>query len=306
MATSRYITNIIPTVAPRLPSAPNQYDPQFIEQLSNIIRIYFNAVDTTFTGILGDTQIVANSFGAQNTNKPGMVYLASPNGQFHEDGTTTLSSGISNNSTTPISVASTTGFPSSGYILIGTELIQYTAITSTTFEGVITRGVLGTTQSSHNAGDVISAAQGVASPTTVGLVRFNGTDSSNGIAISSTDPTRIVFNYSAVYNIQVSVQLLSYDGTIDNVVVWFRQNGVDIPYTASVQSIPTIHAGKPGAAILSFNILQQVYATDYIQVAWASDTGNTVVATYPAGTNPVHPVSPGVILTATFVSRTPS
>jgi hypothetical protein len=53
---------------------------------------------------------------------------------------------------------------------------------------------------------------------------------------------------------------------------------------------------------MTYNIFQQVEADDYIQVEWTSNTGNTIVATYPAGTSPVHPVSPAIILTAQFVS----
>ena len=145
--TTKYITNIVPTIAPRLPSAPGDYTSQFIEQYSNVLRIYFNGIDTTFGGILGDTQTVAGSTGAQIVNKPGMLYLAAPYAAFHQDGTTTTTANITNVSTTPIPVVSTTGFPSSGYVLIGTELIQYTSTTSTTFAGTITRGALGTTAS---------------------------------------------------------------------------------------------------------------------------------------------------------------
>mgnify|MGYP003349843360 CR=1 FL=1 len=76
--TNKYITNIVPTVAPRLPAAPSDYTAKFIEQYSNILRIYFNGIDTTFGGILGDTQTVAGSAGSQIVNKPGMVYLAAP------------------------------------------------------------------------------------------------------------------------------------------------------------------------------------------------------------------------------------
>jgi len=43
-------------------------------------------------------------------------------------------------------------------------------------------------------------------------------------------------------------------------------------------------------------------ANDYIQLMMASDSGDTVTGTYPPGTAPVHPVSPAIILTATFVS----
>lgn len=71
MATSRFITNLIPTVAPRLPAAPVEYDARFIEQYSNILRLYFNGVDTAFGGLLGSP---ANNSGL----RPGGSYLNFP------------------------------------------------------------------------------------------------------------------------------------------------------------------------------------------------------------------------------------
>jgi hypothetical protein len=69
--TSKFLTNIIPTVAPRLPAAPSQYNPQFFEQYSNILRLYFNGIDTTFGGLLGQPQ-------AKTPLHPGGVYLNFP------------------------------------------------------------------------------------------------------------------------------------------------------------------------------------------------------------------------------------
>jgi hypothetical protein len=77
---------------------------------------------------------------------------------------------------------------------------------------------------------------------------------------------------------------------------------VDIPYTSGIVSVPSKHAGGLGAAIVSWNLVVSINAKDNIQLMMASNTGNTVAATYPPGTAPVHPASPSVILTATFVS----
>lgn len=71
MATSRSITNIVPTIAPRLPAATMEYDHRFIEQYSNILRLYFNGIDTTFGGLLGSP---ANGSGLH----PGGAYLNFP------------------------------------------------------------------------------------------------------------------------------------------------------------------------------------------------------------------------------------
>ena len=69
--TPRQITNILPTIAPRLPSATTQYEQQFQDQYSNVLRLYFNGIDTTFGGLLGNTNT------GQGTH-PGMAYLAAP------------------------------------------------------------------------------------------------------------------------------------------------------------------------------------------------------------------------------------
>jgi len=44
-----------PVVQPRLPAAPNEYDAQFIEQYSNILRLYFNQIDGLTGSLLGES-----------------------------------------------------------------------------------------------------------------------------------------------------------------------------------------------------------------------------------------------------------
>jgi hypothetical protein len=99
------------------------------------------------------------------------------------------------------------------------------------------------------------------------------------------------------------VQLLSFDNAVDNVTLWFEKNGTAIPYSAGIGTIPArISASKPATAIISWNIIIPIDTNDYIQLYFASDSGNTLAVTYPPGVAPVHPISPSVILTATFTS----
>jgi hypothetical protein len=44
-----------PVVSPRLPAAPTEYDAQFIEQYSNILRLYFNQLDSLTGALLGES-----------------------------------------------------------------------------------------------------------------------------------------------------------------------------------------------------------------------------------------------------------
>jgi hypothetical protein len=73
-------------------------------------------------------------------------------GQF----TSTLSSGI-NASVTSLTMASSTSFPSSGTVQIGSELITYTGNSGGTLSG-LTRGATGTTAATHSSGATVTDA----------------------------------------------------------------------------------------------------------------------------------------------------
>ncbi len=276
-----------PPKAPNLLVAPVDYRQQYVDQLNNALRLYFNQIDNGMASLLSPS---------------GGGLLQFPNGAFHQNGYTTLTNAIPNSSSTAtIVVGSTAGFASAGAILIESELITYTGKTATTFTG-ITRSQYGSSGSSHSAGVYVSEAQGVASASTALEIPFDTTDTSNEVALDPADNTKIVFAVAGYYNVQFSVQLLNCTSSVDNVTLWFRKNTVDISETAGIVSVPSKHAGGLGAAIVSWNLVVGVNADDNIQLMMASNTGNTVAATYPPGTAPVHPSSPSVILTATFVS----
>jgi hypothetical protein len=44
---------LIPPRAPNLPLAPGQYEPNYLEKLTNALRLYFNTIDNGFNAILG-------------------------------------------------------------------------------------------------------------------------------------------------------------------------------------------------------------------------------------------------------------
>ena len=54
MATTQIINRYRPVVAPRLPSAPPEYNAQYQEQFMNILRLYFNQLDNLTGTLIGD------------------------------------------------------------------------------------------------------------------------------------------------------------------------------------------------------------------------------------------------------------
>ena len=73
MATT-VINRYRPVVQPRLPAAPVEYNAQFIEQYSNILRLYFHQLDNLTSVLLGET---------------GGRYIRFPYGAFHDTTTQT-------------------------------------------------------------------------------------------------------------------------------------------------------------------------------------------------------------------------
>jgi hypothetical protein len=277
--------------APSLPLATKEYSPQYIDQLNNVLRLYFNRLDNLLA------QLVTSSAGAG---------VRLPYGAFHQDGYTTLTNTIPNSgSTATIVVGSTVGFASAGTILIQKELISYTGKTTTTFTG-ITRSQYGSSGASHAAGVYVTEVQAVPSSTTALAIPFDTTDHSNEVSLDPADNTKVVFAAAGYYNVQFSIQLLNAKSSIDNVTLWFRQNTVDIPYSAGVETVPLGPGTTLGASLVAWNLVLPVNAGDNIQLMMASESGDTVAGTYPPGTAPVHPAAPSVILTATFVSALPT
>ena len=90
-------------------------------------------------------------------------YIADNVEQEDEIDTTTLDGTLTDSATT-VTVASTSGFDSSGTLFIENEQITYTGTTSTTFTGA-TRGANSTTAAAHSSGTQVAQFSGGGIPT---------------------------------------------------------------------------------------------------------------------------------------------
>ena len=94
---------------------------------------------------------------------------------------TTLALGI-NDGATSITLASVTGYPDKGIIVIGSEEIKYTGITSNTLTGCV-RGHRGTTAGTHNTNASVKLLERktitLGGSKTVDIEQFHGADSAN-------------------------------------------------------------------------------------------------------------------------------
>jgi hypothetical protein len=120
------------------------------------VSVTANASDTGNGGssVVGEYQINVGL----NTTVGGTGWGAGSYGgaSGHTPAATTLSANITAGAAT-IPLTSTAGFPTSGYVVINGEIIQYTGVSSPNLTGA-TRGLFGTTASTHSSGDTVTEA----------------------------------------------------------------------------------------------------------------------------------------------------
>jgi hypothetical protein len=279
-----------PSKAPNLPIAPVEYSQQYVDQLLNALRLYFAQVDNLAFGL---------------TQNNGGAYLSVPYAGFHFNTQHVLQSTMTSTSTTPITLDTTAGYTAPGAILIGTEIITYTTVTPTILDGTITRGAYGTNKAAHAIGDAVTSVQATVALTRTPVL-FNVTDYSNGVfLVSSPASSAMTTTIAGIYDIQFSFQFSNPDTAADNVTIWYVVNGVDIPATAGVVAVPSSHGGFSGQTIAGWNGLVSLNLGDVFEIYWSTESGNSVLTSYPIGTVPIHPASPAAIITFAFISAIP-
>ena len=142
------------------------------------------------------------------------------------------------------------------------------------------------------------------STTTAYAITLNSTSSNNGVTIENS--SEVTFAYQGIYNIQFSLQLSNDTNATQDIDIWFRKNGVDIPNSNSRFGLsPRKSAGDPYHVIGSLNFVDSFAANDYVQLYWRTSNTAAYIEYYTASSSPTRPAIPSVILTTTFVSSIP-
>jgi hypothetical protein len=142
-----------------------------------------------------------------------------------------------------------------------------------------------------------------ATANTATLMTLNTTDFSNEVSISSS---KITVVNSGIYNLQFSVQFQNTDTAFQDVYIWLKQNGVDVPGSTGFVSIPNRHAGTDGHAIVGWNYFLSMAASDYVEIYWSIPTTDVSIQHIAASGSPTKPATQSVVATLSFVSRLPS
>jgi hypothetical protein len=130
----------------------------------------------------------------------------------------------------------------------------------------------------------------------VNLFRYNSVVSEFQVT-RGTPTSKIYVNNTGVYNFQFSAQIDKTVAGVDQMWIWPRINGVNVPDSATKINIQ----GNAEAEVAAWNFLLVMQAGDYFELAWQSPEDKMIILAEPAASN--YPGIPSIILTVTWVSN---
>ena len=137
---------------------------------------------------------------------------------------------------------------------------------------------------------------------TATLMTLNTTDFANGVSIATS---KITVATAGIYNLQFSTQFANTNSNVQDVYIWLRQNGVDIPGSTGFVSIPGSHGGTDGHSIVGWNYFLSMTAGQYIEIYWSVPNADVSIQHLAASGTPTKPSTQSVVATMTFVSALP-
>jgi hypothetical protein len=150
-----------------------------------------------------------------------------------------------------------------------------------------------------------STDQTAASTTTAYPVTFNTTDFANGVTMVSS--SRMTVADSGIFNIQFSLQFKNTTNDGQDVDVWFRKNGTNVPASNSRFHPPARKgSGDPSHIIAALNFFINLDAGDYVEIMWRTENTGVSLEAFGTSTSPTRPAVPSAIATMTFVSNLPT
>ena len=131
---------------------------------------------------------------------------------------------------------------------------------------------------------------------------FNTVDVADGVTLVSG--SRLTVPLAGVYNFQWSGQFQNPENTIEQVTVWLRIDGADVPGSAGIIALPARkNPSIVGRVVIGWNYFLTLTAGQYVEIVWLPSVVSVTAPTYPASlVTPIHPSTASVIVTVNQVS----
>jgi hypothetical protein len=137
--------------------------------------------------------------------------------------------------------------------------------------------------------------------TAANIMAFSTTDYALGASL--VDNTKLTVDYSGLYNIQFSVQLVNTTNDVQTVSIWFSKNGTNVANSNSEFGIkPRKSSGAASQTIASLNFFIALEKDDYVELVWRPTDVDVSIEHFAAQSSPTRPVTPSIIATLSYLS----
>ena len=142
-----------------------------------------------------------------------------------------------------------------------------------------------------------------AGTTSENLITYNQTVLARGISVQNN--SRIKVSCAGQYLVSFSLQVTNRGNAVQEFEVWAKSTGTNYPPSNTRFDIPARKSSTVWSHIVPaitgiFTVNDP--STEYLEIAWWSDSTSVYLEHYAAGTSPTRPEIPSVILAIHFVS----
>jgi hypothetical protein len=146
-----------------------------------------------------------------------------------------------------------------------------------------------------------TTTQTITSTTTAYAITLDSTALSSDVSLVSPGSSKIKVSQAGIYNVQFSAQTVNTSVQEQDIQIWIRLNNADVSYTTGFVSVPSTHGGVNGHIIAAWNYFLTLAVDDYIEFFWQGSNTGLSLTSYPAGTAPITPYTPSMIVTVVRV-----
>jgi hypothetical protein len=122
---------------------------------------------------------------------------------------------------------------------------------------------------------------------------FNTQDIADSITLVNN--SEITVPNTGIYDLQFSSQFKNTENAQQEVTIWFKVNGVDLPNSATIVTIPARKTSNIfGYMVAAWNIFLDLNSSDYVEIYWLKSDAAVTMEHLPS--TALHPAIPSVIV----------
>ena len=130
---------------------------------------------------------------------------------------------------------------------------------------------------------------------------YNTADVTDGITL--VGGSQITVPNTGIFDLQFSAQFQNTDNAQHEVWIWARVNGVDVPNSATIVTVPARKNNNIyGYAVAAWNLFFSLNSNDYIELVWLKSSALITMEHAPVSVSPAIPAIPSVIVSVQQVA----